>query len=656
MPKPIKYLLLAIPAVLVLAILVLGFMDWNAFKDPLARMISRSTGKTVTIGHLQVRLLSLTPSAVVEGLKVGNPDWAGPGSLAEIDRLAANVKLLPLLVGNFIVPRLTVDRPVLNLLRDAEGRGSWESPATTPRERSEPAELPAIQRFVLNDGQIKFIDRKRKLELEATVVAAEEANKPAERPFRLDGQGTVNGEPFEVKARGGPLIDIDQNTPYSFDGEIRAGQTQVKVGGTLPEPFDLGEFEATLDFSGADLADLYYLTELALPNTAPYRLKSKVTRNGKRFRFDDLSGTVGDSDMRGALAVDIRDGRPKVTGELISKRLDLDDLAASLGAPPSIKEGETASEEQKKTAAKLAAEQRIFPDAKLDVTRVKAMDAAVSFRAEAFNTPQVPLRKVIVNIGLEQGVLTLKPISFEMPHGVISADVRLDSNPKVPDTDIDLRLSKLRLEEFLKKTDGPPALQGSLQGRAQIHGSGDSVRQVASTANGSVTVVVPEGEIRQAFAELTGVNVAKGIGLLLKKDKEKTTVRCGVAGFKVTDGQLVAESIVVDTDDVLITGSGGIDLDEEKLALDIKGEPKKPRLLRLRTPIELRGTLRKPAIGVKAEKLAGQASAAAALGALLTPIAALLAFVDPGLAEDANCGALLAQAKEKGVSVQPTTP
>jgi len=33
------------------------------------------------------------------------------------------------------------------------------------------------------------------------------------------------------------------------------------------------------------------------------------------------------------------------------------------------------------------------------------------------------------------------------------------------------------------------------------------------------------------------------------------------------------------------------------------------------------------------------------LGALINPFAALVAFVDPGLAEDANCGALIASAR-----------
>ncbi len=62
---------------------------------------------------------------------------------------------------------------------------------------------------------------------------------------------------------------------------------------------------------------------------------------------------------------------------------------------------------------------------------------------------------------------------------------------------------------------------------------------------------------------------------------------------------------------------------------------------RLRTPIEIGGHLRKPSIGVNAGKTLKQGAIAAALGTVLTPLAAVVAFVDPGLAKDENCSALL---------------
>jgi len=42
----------------------------------------------------------------------------------------------------------------------------------------------------------------------------------------------------------------------------------------------------------------------------------------------------------------------------------------------------------------------------------------------------------------------------------------------------------------------------------------------------------------------------------------------------------------------------------------------------------------------------------AALAALVTPLAAVVAFVDPGLAEDADCASLLAEAKASGAPVK----
>jgi hypothetical protein len=123
-------------------------------------------------------------------------------------------------------------------------------------------------------------------------------------------------------------------------------------------------------------------------------------------------------------------------------------------------------------------------------------------------------------------------------------------------------------------------------------------------------------------------------------------VRCGVANFKATHGDLKATTFVIDTTNVLVTGNGQIDLKNEALDLSLRGQPKKVRMLRLRTPIIIRGSLLQPKIGVQPGKLAAQTGGAVALGALLTPVAALLAFVDGGLAKDANCAALLQQANQ----------
>ncbi len=209
----------------------------------------------------------------------------------------------------------------------------------------------------------------------------------------------------------------------------------------------------------------------------------------------------------------------------------------------------------------------------------------------------------------------------------------------------------MHLSQFHPK-NGPPPLDGIMVGRALLHGRGASVHAVVSTADGTVTAAVPHGEIRAAFAELTGIDVARGLGLLLARNQQNADVRCGVADFQALKGTLVAKSLVFDTRDVLVTGKGEIDLGTERLDLSLQGQPKKWHLVRVKSPIVLRGTLLKPSIRVDAGKTLGQGSVAAGLATLLSPVAAVLAFIDPGLAKNADCSALLDEAKKSGVPLK----
>lgn len=110
-------------------------------------------------------------------------------------------------------------------------------------------------------------------------------------------------------------------------------------------------------------------------------------------------------------------------------------------------------------------------------------------------------------------------------------------------------------------------------------------------------------------------------------------------------GTASARTFVIDTGVVLAKGSGTIDLGAETMNLKIDGETKEARLIRLWSPININGPLTSPKIGIDAGSVVAQGGFAAALGSLLSPLAALLPFVDPGLAKDADCGALVASAR-----------
>ncbi|MEI9993447.1 MAG: AsmA family protein [Rhizomicrobium sp.] len=624
----LKWVAGVILALLAAALLWLYFLDWNTMRGPLARYASSRLGRPVSIaGDLRVDLFRLEPHVSVSGVKVANPAWAQGAQAAEIPHLAFSFRLFPLLFGDAILPLVRFDRPNIVVLRRADGTTNWDFGGGNTGWN-----LPPIQRFLVRDGRIRVEDRVRNLIFTGTVSSEEDAGAGGSA-FQLTGDGTLNANTFTAALRGGPLIHVDESKPYAFTAEIGFGTTHVTVDGAIDHPFHLGQFHAATILSGANLSDLYYLTGLAMPHTAPYRIRGTLTRDGTLYRYENFSGRVGTSDLAGNLSVETAGAKPLITGALSSKVLDFKDLGELFGG--------------KSQAA--AASGRLLPDIPLHVERLRQMDADVDYSAAAIHSRDFPLRGVRTHIALKNAVLLLKPLAFQFAYGRLSGQLKIDASRAVAATDVDARISDLRAEEFV--AGRPPPIEGLFEARAVLHGSGSSVRNVAATATGRAVFVVPHGKFREAFAELTGIDLINGLGLLLSNDKSDVGLRCAVADFDASNGVLHARRLVFDTDPVRVEGKGAIDLNTETLRLEIVGKPKEFRIGRLHAPILVSGNLAHPAIGVKAQNAILQGSLAAALGFVFPP-AAILPFIDLGLEKDANCAGLLTQARRQGAPVK----
>jgi uncharacterized protein involved in outer membrane biogenesis len=649
----------AIVGALLLAIVLFAVLfTWNGLRPWVAHEITAKTGRPASInGDLKVHLFSWNPNAEINGVSIENPTWAGQHVMFAAQRISVSVSLGRLLRGQIVIPQLELIEPTINLERDSKGHASWElgGPSGTPNGNKQPAKIPTIQRLLIQNGKMHVVDEIRRLRFAGSLVAAEEAGVKNASAFRIEAKGSLNNKPFSMDGAGGPLFNLEPDKPYSFSLHVTASDIVLAAKITLPKPFDLSLLDVQFDVSGKDLADGYYLTGLALPNTPPYRLSALVHASNTTYRLDNLSGRLGSSDVAGKIVVETGRVRPKLTAKLVSNTLDMVDVAPTLGKPADNASGLSAAtappQSQAAKSARLsnraptaaapgtdrAQNGLLLPDADLQVNRVRGMDADVTYRAKAVTAPKVPMKEVSFHLILDDGLLTMDPLSFDLDQGKFAGSVRIDARQDLPQTTIDMAIDGVDLSQFKTKSMTEPPLSGSLMGRVKIKGVGTSIHKLASTMDGQVSIVIPHGEINQALAELTGINVTRGLGLLIRKDETKTSIRCGVLNFQAQQGALNAKNLFMDTTDVLIQGSGDIQLRTENLDLAIHGDPKKLRLTRVRAPITVKGTLRHPAIGVDAGKLAGQGAVAAALGMLLTPVAAVIAFIDPGRAKNKDC-------------------
>ena len=616
-------------ALLAVAILWLYFLDWNTMRGPLARYASARLGRPVSIaGKLDVDIFSFTPRVSASGIRIANPEWAGTPHAADIANLTFTFRLVPFLFGDTILPLVRFDRPDIVIVRQADGRTNWDFGAGHTGW-----ELPPIQRFLVHEGHLRIEDHVRKLVFTGT-VSSEEVSGGGRAAFQLMGEGTLNGSKFSAALRGGPLIHVDASKPYAFTADLRAGATHVTADGAITHPFHLGQFAAATRFEGPNLSELYYLTGLAMPHTAPYKIKGTLTRDGSLYQFRDFSGVVGSSDLSGNLSIETAGAKPFISGTAKSRVLDFKDLGQLFGGQ----------------SAAAAASGRLLPDLPLHLDRLRQMDAAVDYSADDIRSRDFPLRGVQAHIDLHGAVLTLRPLAFQFAYGRLAGSLAIDARAPMAVTSVDARITGMKVEQFLRMN--PPAATGLLEARAQLSGSGNSVQTVAATANGPVTFVVPHGEFREKLAELSGINLING---LLIGGRAETGLRCAVAHFDTRSGVMHAPYFVFDTDPVRIEGKGAIDLRDETLDLTVVGKPKEFRIGRIRAPIRITGPLANPHIGIEAGPALAQGGIALALGFLFPP-AAILPFVDPGLAKDANCAGLLTQARAQGAPVKAARP
>jgi len=645
--------------VLVLMVLGLTFMDWNLLKGPIERTASVRFGRAVTIaGPLQVRGWSRTPTLTLNGLTVGNPPWEPDRPMLKVERVQLQLELLPLLGGHLVLRRVELDQPEIYLHQEKSGRANWtsENNAPTKQRASKPASLPTMRDLVVDSGSVVLIDELRRLKVKGTVAAAEQASGKDSKPFRIEAKGTINEKPFRLNIAGGPLQALTPDKPYPFSMAIKAGENEIQSEVKVLKPFDLAQLELDVNAEGRDLAELFYLTQIALPNSPPYKVRAHIARHGMRIGVRQIAASLGGSDVSGKIDIDASTKRPLVKADLISKHLLLKDFAAITGSKAqttALASSQPGSAAPASKAPSDAAAHLLFPTARLQVDRVRAVDAEVDFRASSIEAGTVPFTQVSLHVKLDDSVLTLEPLRFDMAQGRIAGEVHIDARSQPPKVRADFRAEDIQLAQFKGKgANAAPPVDGLLDARAVIEGTGDSVQKVMSDASGTLSVIVPQGDVRSAFAELTGVDVAEGIGLLVKKPDDRATIRCGVAQFGVESGTAHVQDIVFDTQNVLIKGGGQIYLGSEKLDMTIQGQPKKIRVVRIRAPVEIKGQLLKPSFTLETGHLLKQGAIGAALGTVLSPVAAILAFVDPGLAKDQNCAQLLAQAQQQPPSAQ----
>ena len=236
-----------IVAVIVIAVVVgLAVFNPNDYKATIQTKLEQQLGRKVSLGDMSLGILPLRFK--VANLSIADDPKFSTEPFIQTQLLSVSVKLLPLLSKSVEVDSLSLERPNVNLIRNAQGVWNFASlgqtqapeaaaaakpPSTAP---SKPTPAPAssssseqqfsLGELAINDGQVAITDLQDKrpktiydhIDLKLTDFAPT-------TPFNVEASVHLPGpgnQEVGLKGKGGPLShDNPATTPFKGSLDLK---------------------------------------------------------------------------------------------------------------------------------------------------------------------------------------------------------------------------------------------------------------------------------------------------------------------------------------------------------------------------------------------------------------------------------------------------
>ena len=251
-------------------------------------------GRKITVDKIEITL-SHVGARLVNFAMADDPAFSAAAFLRAKD-LQVDLRLLPLLIGQFRLKRLVLESPVITIVRDARGQYNFASNARNQKsdresadisknasDRKQDSQLFLVASLNVSDGTLRYRDLKNGSELTATLINLEVNDFEWDEPFDIQLEAAVMAAKHNLKfkSRVGPIAGNRDYRDVPLDGDIRADALDLgKVNNAMPQLRKA--LPKALRFDG-----VYTIKDLKFKGTLNnLSLKGAVTGTDASFRFE----------------------------------------------------------------------------------------------------------------------------------------------------------------------------------------------------------------------------------------------------------------------------------------------------------------------------------------------------------------------------------
>jgi large subunit ribosomal protein L24 len=315
----------AIALILALITALVGplLVDWNTYRAQFESHASRLVGRDVHInGAIDARLLP-TPTLVLHGVELGNPDHNLRAGLLHLE-----LALGALVRGELRISSARIEQAEATLTIDEAGRLQW----VAPRPSFDP-EAVTVERLTVSGGRAVLIHKPSGSRLPLEKLEFRGELRSLLGPLKGDGSFVAAGQhyPYRLSASRSPdnggvklrvVFDpIDRPLTAEVDLSVALDQGIARVEGSI-------QLARLVSRAGAGEQ-----SEIA----EPWRLNAHLKGDGLGAVLEELEFQYGPEEraakLKGAAQLSFG-AHPRISGTLASTQIDLDRVLASPGAKP----------------------------------------------------------------------------------------------------------------------------------------------------------------------------------------------------------------------------------------------------------------------------------------------------------------------------------
>jgi hypothetical protein len=470
----------------------------------------------------------------------------------------------------------------------------------------------------------KWINR---IDAENIILHYTRRNEPREVKI-ISAKGSFAEGNVKAEASSGP-------SHITFDGLARMG------GGSLA---------GAVTARGDNLKHLADLVGASAPDTPPFNLKGRLNLRDRTWAVSDITGRMGASDLGGAVAISLAQKKPFLDVDLKSQSLDFKDLGVVFGIPIAAAKAGELNDEQRKAKAAFSRSDRLIPDAHIDFTRLKAVNADIRFDAVKVVNAPAGISSIALDGTLRDQVLDFKRVLVKTATGNLDARVNIDARQDPAFTRASGKLEHVQIARLVNTQ----MVHGSLNGAFKLDLTGSGFREAFGTATGEAGVWSNDSELAKIADEAAGLDIGEVLIQLARDNPKRHYIKstCLAGNIAFSKGQAQLSPAVIDNTDSVILASGGGNLKDETLDVHIFAKPKDVSFGKLNGDIRVKGTLRHPKLSALSGKTVLQAAFSSLLSSIAGPLSAL-PFIETGGGKDAPCASLVAEAKAAAAPHSP---